>query len=564
MNNKQNPAKKKKKLPVGTSDFKKLRETGYYYVDKSLFAREITEASAEVLLIPRPRRFGKTLNLSMLRYFYEKSDENQGALFDGLAVRDDEVWSHQGKYPVIFLTFKDIKGNTWDDLYEGLRWIISREVERHSEILKQDEISATARNHLVEIINGRASRRLYENSLLILSEQLKRCHNKRVVILLDEYDTPIHSGYLSGCYNEIISFMRNFLSGGLKDNENLFRGVVTGILRVAKESVFSGLNNLGVYTLLSPTFSDSFGFTEAEVRTVLEDCGMSDLYDKISYWYNGYQFGKTVIYNPWSVANCLDNQGDPRPYWVNTADSTLIDRLVTKGGSELREEIGCLLEGGTVTKPVYDSIVMKDLEKRDDLLWSFMLFSGYLKFTHKSSRRNYYELEIPNEEVHIVYEEMIERWFAEKIGLNQLEEMLKALGYGDVNLFERLLREIVLQVMSYHDLSGSPEKVYHALVLGMLVWLSDKYEIRSNRESGYGRYDLMLKPKEPGRQGIVIEFKKVYENDTPEEVLDAALKQIEDKKYAAELEASGIKDILKLAVAFQGKELWVKQENTSG
>ncbi|MCP4104091.1 MAG: AAA family ATPase [Desulfobacteraceae bacterium] len=550
----------RKKLPIGKSDFKTLIDDACYYVDKTHFINEITEVSADVLLIPRPRRFGKTLNLSMLRYFYEKSEEDRGSLFDGLMIRDDEVFEkHQGKYPVIWLTFKDVKELSWDQMYRRLTNILRDEFLRHSALLKSDMLAESERNYFESILNGKAEQPDYADALRYLSRFLRKYHNKRAVILIDEYDTPIHTAYTGGFYREAVNFMRNLLSGGLKDNEHLFKGVVTGILRIARESVFSDLNNLAVYTLLEEEFNSAFGFTDDEVKCLLKKYSLPDRYDEVSFWYNGYLFGGRVIYNPWSVLNyAASRAGKPRAYWVNTGSTDIIDRLATVGGRELREELGQLLEGSAVTKPVYDNIAMKDLEKRDDLLWSLMLFSGYLKSSRDPVHRNYYELKIPNEEVRTVYEYMIEGWFAEKIGSDQPEQMLKALEKGEVKLFEQTLRQIVLRIMSYHDFSGVPEKVYHALVLGMLVWMSGRYEIRSNRESGYGRYDLMLKPKDLNRQGIIIEFKKVYEDETHEDVLDQALKQIEDKEYAAELEAAGVKDILKIAVVFQGKKLWVK------
>jgi hypothetical protein len=387
---------------------------------------------------------------------------------------------------------------------------------------------------------------------------LHRYYKIPVIILIDEYDTPIHAGYTGGYYEEIISFMRNFLSGGLKDNPHMFRCVISGILRVAKESVFSGLNNPGVYTLLNKEFNTFFGFTEEEVAQLLHHNNISDRYEDIREWYNGYLFGGEVIYNPWSVLQFSHRKPEfPAPYWVNTADTGMIDRLATRGGRELREEIGQLLEGKTITKPVYDSIVMRDLEQRDDLLWSFLVFSGYLKVIGKRIRKNNYRLAIPNEEIRYIYEEMIERWFGEKTESNMLEEMTGALEKGDAKLFEIMLRKIVLQIMSYHDLSGEPEKVYHALVLGMLVWMSGNYVIRSNRESGYGRYDIMLRPKDPEKHGIIIEFKMMDEGKSPEKTLEDAMEQIESRKYAAELEAAGIKKIMKIAIAFQGKKLWL-------
>ncbi|MDM8550135.1 AAA family ATPase [Desulfobacterales bacterium HSG2] len=582
MNNGQKP---KKKLPVGTSDFRKLRENNYHYIDKSRFVRDVIDDPSEVLLIPRPRRFGKTLNLSMLRYFFEKSGEDQSALFDGLAVRNDEVFeAHQGRYPVIYMTFKDVKHRRWPECLAMMQLVIYKEYARHRYLLDSDVLFPEEKRYVQRILDGKSRQTDDEWSIGNLSAYLRRYHDERTVILIDEYDTPLHSGYANGYYKEAVAFIRNFLSGGLKDNENLFKGVLTGILRVAKESVFSGLNNPGVYTLLDEEFKSAFGFTDDEVRSLLADYGLSDGYDEVSHWYNGYLFGDEVIYNPWSVMNyAAKKRRKARPWWVNTGDTEIIERLATREGSELREELGQLLEGGAITKPVYDSIIMRDLKTRDDLLWSFLLFSGYLKVTGPEIRRNFYDLRIPNEEVRVAYEEMIERWFAEKVRSNQLEEMLGALENGDVILFERMLRVIVMRIMSYHDLAGEPEKVYHALVLGMLVRLSGKYEIRSNRESGYGRYDLMMKPEDPDGQGIIIEFKRLDDDEkkgkrkgkgkkkkkgkkkrkmkTPEDALREALEQIEKRGYAAELEAAGIRKILKLAVVFRGKELWVKRGN---
>ncbi len=550
----------KKKLSIGKSDFQDLIKENYYYVDKTIFIKHITEASADVLLIPRPRRFGKTLNLSMLHYFYEKTEQDRTTLFDNLSIRNTKTFkTHQGKYPVIFLTFKDIKELSWTSLYRHLTNLVRDEFVNHQYLLESDLLYETEKRYFESVLKNEAQEPGYANALKYLCAYLHRFHNQKAVILVDEYDTPLHTGYINGFYKEIINFMRNFLSAGLKDNKHLFKGVITGILRVAKESVFSGLNNLDVYTLLDEQFNTAFGFTEQEVKSLLKEYDISDRFNELARWYNGYLFGGKIVYNPWSVLNYVNRKpGKPHPYWVNTGGTELVDNLATRGGKELREELGQLLEGQSITKPVYENIVMKDVEKQDDLLWSFMLFSGYLKCTGEAVRRNYYELKIPNEEVRIVYEELVKRWFTEKIESNRLEDMLKALEKGDISLFEKLLRQIVLQVMSYHDFSGAPEKVYHALVLGMLVWMSDKYKIRSNRESGYGRYDLMLKPEDLSRQGIVIEFKRVYDSEKPEDVLKEALKQIENRQYATELEAAGVKDILKIAVAFQGKELWVK------
>jgi len=553
---------KAKLLPIGISDFKMLREQDRYYVDKTSFIQDIIEASAQVILLPRPRRFGKTLNLSMLRYFFEQDKESQAHLFKGLAISDHDVFpKHSGKYPVIYLTFKDLKALRWEDCLEGIHRVIAWEVMRHMENMKNPKMSSTVKEQLEAIINLKARPAAYEMSLRILSEALCRHYNQKIVILIDEYDTPLHAGYSKGYYEEIISFMRNFLSGGLKDNTHLFKGVLTGILRIAKESVFSGLNNLGVYTILSPRFSNAFGFTESEIQQMLKDYKSENLLETLSEWYNGYCFGNTVIYNPWSVLNFLDNMGECLPYWINTEDTGLIDKLATREGKEIREEIGMLLEGGSINKPIYDAIVMRDIDREDDLLWSFLLFSGYLKQTEKTGT-DIWNLKIPNQEVKMIYRQMIRSWFAGKTESSGIERLLKALVSGNIEDFEHLLSGIVEKVLSWHDTSGpEPEKFYHAFVLGLLVWLEGEYLVKSNRESGLGRYDAVLIPEDRIKKGIILEFKKINarKKETREKAMEAALKQIEDKNYASELQAAGIKDILKLAIVFQGKELWVKE-----
>ncbi|MDM8520201.1 AAA family ATPase [Anaerolineales bacterium HSG6] len=568
----------RKSLLIGQSDFRKFRLHDGYYVDKSLFIQEIIETGYLVLLLPRPRRFGKTLNLSMLRYFFEKIEPSQSGpeqgqradLFTGLAIRDTPLFEkHQGRYPVIFLTFKDLKENSWQTMFQGVRNLIRAEFLRHSYILESDVLAYPEKRYFQAILDGKATQRDYSEALAQLSAFLAHFYHEEVVILIDEYDTPILSGYLRGYYQEVLTFMRNLLSGGLKDNEYLYKGVLTGILRVAKESIFSSLNNPGVFTVLSQEFNTVFGFTTSEVKAMLDYYDLSEQYNLVAQWYDGYLFGGEVIYNPWSVLNYVMSKDKQfRSYWLNTGSTELLDQLITRGGAELREELEQLLTGQTIIRPVYDSIVMRDLETHDDLLWSFLVFSGYLKCPPNFVRRNWYELTIPNEEIRLVYEDLVERWFKEKIKIPQLETMLAALEQGDIYLFERMLRMVVLEVMSYHDLSGDPEKVYQALVLGMLVWLSPKYEIRTNREAGYGRYDMMFKPKlkpppkgegnNPNR-GIILEFKRVDDDQKPETVLEKALQQINDKAYTTELEAAGVTDILRLAVVFRGKEMWLKQ-----
>ncbi|MDM8532588.1 AAA family ATPase, partial [Anaerolineales bacterium HSG25] len=533
---------KRKPLLIGQSDFKFFIQDNGYYVDKSLFIQEVIETGYMVLLLPRPRRFGKTLNLSMLRYFFEKSETSHADLFTGLAIRESPLFEeHQGRYPVIFLTFKDQKADSWPSLLRLLSSLIQAEFVRHEYLLQADVLGGSEKRYFETILKGNAKPEDYSQALRYLSSFLYRYHNERVVILIDEYDTPIQSGYLNNYYEPVLTFMRNLLSGGLKDNEYLKKGVLTGILRVAKESIFSSLNNPGVFTVLNKRFADVFGFTEVEVQAMLADYTMSDSYEEVSTWYDGYLFGGQTIYNPWSVLNYMVNQEGAKPYWLNTGSTDLIDRLMTRSGSELRGELEQLLAGQTVTRPIYDSIVMRDLDNQDDLVWSFLLFSGYLTAVEQVYDDDY-KLQIPNHEVERIYHRLIKTWFKEKVRLPQLETMLTALEQGDVYLFERMLRIIVTEVMSYHDLSGSPEKVYQALVLGMLVWLAPKYEIRTNREAGYGRYDMMFKPKpvpppegNVQQTGIILEFKRVDDDQKPETVLEDALQQIKDKAYTTEL-----------------------------
>jgi len=560
----------RKPLLIGQSDFRAFREYGSYYVDKSLFIQEVIESAMQVLLLPRPRRFGKTMNLSMLHYFFERhasspTQRPNSNLFTGLAICETPLFEqHHGRYPVIYLTFKDQKELSWPALFYRLTNLIRAEFVRHEYLLQANILARSEKRYFEAILEDKAKPGDYSDALHYLSAYLYRFYNERVVILIDEYDTPIQAGYLDNYYEEVINFMRNFLSGGLKDNPYLFKGVLTGILRIAKESIFSSLNNLGVHTVLSTEFNTVFGFTEAEVKAMLDYYELGEQYDLVAQWYNGYLFGGEVIYNPWSVLNYVTSKDKQfRPYWLNTGSMDLIEQLITRGGTELRVELEILLDGQSITKPVHDNIVMRDLDKSDDLLWSFLLFSGYLKVVEQIEE-NIYHLQIPNQEVKQIYRDLIRRWFTEKIKIPQLEAMLTALENGDIRLFERMLRLVVTEVMSYHDLSGSPEKVYQALVLGMLVWLSPRYDIRTNRESGYGRYDMMFKPKSPNdakRRGIVLEFKRVYEDEDPATILDEALQQINHKAYTTELESAGVTEILRLAIVFRGKEMWLKQGN---
>ncbi len=578
---------KMKKIPVGVSNFNDMIEGSYYYVDKSIFIKEVIDKGDKILLIPRPRRFGKTLNLSMLKCFFDCCPRKPGEkketgaksnkkLFDSLAIAEagKEYLEHMGKYPVIFLTFKDIKELDWNSCLDKIKQLIQARYLEHLYLLKSPGLKPQEKNYFKRIIELTGSKIDYENSLGNLLVFLNRYYVERAVILIDEYDEPVHAGYNYGYYNEVINFLRNFLSGGLKDTgEYLEKSVITGTLRIAKESIFSGFNNPGVYTLLREDFDEKFGFTETEIVQLLEDFDLMDRFGEVKEWYNGYRFGKKVIYNPWSIINFLAGKGkECLPYWVNTTDNKIVEDILSNGGKELKKEIELLIRGETIEKSIDEHIVLTDVKNRDNVLWSFLLMGGYLKYTawryDPFTSWFYYTLEIPNREVRTTYSRVIDSYFSTKIENENLKIMLDALVSGDVDLFEHMLRKIVLTIFSYHDFSNEPEKVYHALVMGLLVWLNNTHEIKSNRESGYGRYDIIIIPRDtvaPGLTGYVIEFKAVRKdkNEDPESAIRAALKQIEDKRYENELIERGIKNIKKLAIVFSGKDVYVKENNNS-
>jgi hypothetical protein len=576
-----------KKLPVGKSDFKQVIEENFLYVDKTLFIKEVMDKGDSILMIPRPRRFGKTLNLSMLRYFYdccpeewtkgkgnEKKVKGTGAandykkLFDSLAISkaDQKYLEHMGKYPVIFLTFKNIKELDWETTYRKIIKLIQDEYLKHKYLGNSPKLEPQEHEYFKKIINLEGEREDYENSLEKLLIFLNRYYGSRGVILIDEYDAPVHEGFHHDYYEEIINFMRNFLGGGLKDTDQyLEKSVITGIMRVARESIFSHLNNAGVYTLLAEEFDDKFGFTEPEIEALLKDFNLFHRYDQVQEWYNGYRFGEKIIYNPWSIINFLGSQKKTcKPYWINTSDNKTVEEMLSKGGKELKEELEQLVRGETIEKAIEEHIVLKDIETDEDLLWSFLLMGGYLKQTgnkrDEAANKMIYSLSVPNLEVRTTYSRIIHRYFSSKIENKKLTIMLNALIQGDVKLFEKMLRKVVAAVFSYHDFGGEPEKVYHALVAGLLIWITNTHEIKSNRESGYGRYDIMIIPKDSRQTGYVIEFKTVdkEDNETVDTAVQTALAQIEEKQYETELLERGIENIKKLAVVFNGKDVYVR------
>ncbi len=549
---------------IGRSDFRILRREGRTYVDKTALVGQVLRSGTPVLLFPRPRRFGKTLNLSMLRYFLERHEEDRADLFEGLDVwTDPEARGHFQRHPVLMLTFKDVGGRSWTDCQIGLRKVVERILDAQAHILSTTP--ATERElRLVQTVAGRDVRGAeLVDALEIVSGWLARATGEPVILLIDEYDTPIHAGFVGGYYEEVIDFFRSFLSVGLKDNVHIYRAVVTGILRVAKESIFSGLNNLSVYDILCPEFATSFGFTEPEVGALIESAGAEAHREVIRSWYNGYLFGGRVVYNPWSVLNFLDRADRvARPYWVNTSSNDLVHRLLTQGGAANLGDLEVLLNGGTIDKLLEDSIALRDLDKRSDAVWSLLLFTGYLNATdvrHGPQPRA--RLSIPNVEVSTVYHRVFRNWMEAGLGSSRrVEDLLRALLSGDAEELGFLLGELLETTLSYHDTArGRAEHVYYAFFLGLLVNLEESHEVRSNRESGYGRADVLVTPREHGRPGVVLELKTVREGSAVEQTLDAAERQIRERDYAASVRASGADPVHQFAVAFDGKRAWVRR-----
>ncbi|MBF0395787.1 MAG: AAA family ATPase [Desulfobacterales bacterium] len=553
----------KGKPPVGYSDFKNLREQELYYVDKSLLIEKIWENSSQVLLIPRPRRFGKTLNLSMLRYFFEKTEDSNASLFEGLLItKNTEIMDSQGKYPLIYLTFKDIKENSWEDCIEKLKLLISMELRRHTHLFEKNLYAEEVRQHAL-LLNHDAGKSLCEQSLFLLMQWINRATGSKIIVLIDEYDTPIHAGHQYGYYDEIILFMRNLLSGAFKDNSYLKKGVITGILRVSKESIFTGLNNIEVHSILSSEFDQEFGFTETEIEKILTDFKVENP-QEIKDWYNGYIFGKHVIYNPWSILNYLNRKERLfQPFWLDSSSNDIVRDLIMKGPISLRENVETLLRGESICSALIENVVLRDIAASEENIWSLLTFSGYLKpvFSYQEDSLSVYKLSIPNREVSIFYRQTIQHWLTQQIGDQLLQKLLKALLKEDISSFEQYLSEMVTTVLSYHDTSApDPERVYHAFVLGLLVNLSSKYQVRSNREAGYGRYDVMLIPKNPKQIGFIFEFKKVDQkyDKTPKTAMKSALKQISDKEYAFDLRQAEVEKILGIGIVVHNKKVWVQ------
>ena len=548
---------------IGQSDFLGLRRDGAHFVDKSSLIEGVVDSPAQCLLFPRPRRFGKTLNLSMLRYFFELTDESREDLYSDLRVwRNAVAREHFGAHPVIYLTFKDVKYSNWDDAKVAISGVIRREFLRHFEGPIKDVGGLLGEEF--DRLKAERDPTKFDDVLRVLSEGLTRATGKKVVVLIDEYDTPIHAGHLGGFHDEVVEFFRNFLSGGLKDNPCLYRGVLTGILRIAKESIFSGLNNLVVHSILSESFATDFGFTTSEVETLVDGADSADELDTIAKWYDGYRFGGRTIYNPWSVLNYLSWTDAPKPYWIDSSSNDLVRDLVVDSGLGLEQELQRLLGGESIVKSIDEHVVLRDLERTPDVVWSLLLFSGYLRADAvEDPLIPRVRLSIPNLEVMLYFERQFRTWLGTSLGRGDdgVAMLTTAFVDGDTDIITHGLGDVFANAMSYHDVARRrPESVYQAFIVGLLVHFRPDYLVTSNRESGYGRYDVLIRPSQPGRPGTILELKVTDAvTDSVDDALDHALAQIRERDYATELRAAGADPIHEIAVVFDGKRVWTRK-----
>ncbi|RGJ72867.1 hypothetical protein DXD51_00160 [Eubacterium sp. TM05-53] len=549
----------KKPLPIGVSDFKSAT-TNYYYVDKTLLIRDFLNAIPMVSLFTRPRRFGKTLNMDMLRVFFEKTPEDTSIYF-----KDKYIWQcgdyytkHQGQYPVIFLSFKDVKCSSWQETFQKISKLISLEFMRHNELESSSVLSSFEKEQYHRFASENINEVDCQMGLQLLSLLLHKHYDKECVIIIDEYDTPIQQGHLCDFYNEIVDFMRNFFSGGLKDNPHLAFGFLTGILRVAKESIFSGMNNLKTNSILDNNYSSYFGFTNEEVREMLAYYDYEDKYQEICEWYDGYRFGNSEIFNPWSVINYISDQCFPKAFWQSTGSNDIIGEIIGTATPEINENLYKLFCGNTVTTYVDTSVIYPEVQSNPYSIYSFLLIAGYLKVAtiYPQNDGNYMcDVAIPNKEILYVYEkEVLNRTNQNNVSIS----VHQAIFFKDANKLQSLLENFMLKSISTMD--GASEAFYHGMMLGLCAVLGSQYQVRSNRESGLGRFDIELLPMVKNMPGFIFELKHTKDmNIDLDSLADSALRQIDNMKYDAELKAFGVDDIVKIGIAFRQKSAVVKR-----
>lgn len=550
---------KNKSLPIGVSDFK-LATTGYYYVDKTLMIRDFLDKKPMVSLFTRPRRFGKTLNMDMLRVFFEKTNEDTSVYF-----KDKQIWQcgdyytkHQGQYPVIFLTFKDVKSMTWEETFQKIRRLISLEFIRHNELETSSVLTAYEKEQYHLLAGDSGDEVDCQMGLQLLSLLLHKHYGRECIIIIDEYDTPIQQGHTCNFYPEIVNFMRNFFSGGLKDNPHLAFGFLTGILRVAKESIFSGMKNLKTYSILDDGYSSYFGFTEKEVKDMLRYYGKDDKYNELSEWYDGYRFGNTEIFNPWSVINYISDNCFPKAFWQSTGSNEIIGEIIQTATPEITKGLYKLLCGEKIAAYIDTGVIYPEVQNNPYSIYSFLLVAGYLKVAniYPQSDGNFMcDVAIPNKEITFVYEkEVLNRTNQNSLAIS----ISQAIFSKDTQKLQALLEDFMVKSISSID--GANEGFYHGMMLGLCAILGNRYKIRSNRESGLGRFDIQLMPLTKGMPGFIFEFKHTKDEHTDLSALaDSALQQIEAKKYDTELRDNGVNSIISIGIAFRGKSAVVRR-----
>lgn len=550
---------KNKSLPIGVSDFK-LATTGYYYVDKTLMIRDFLDKKPIVSLFTRPRRFGKTLNMDMLRVFFEKTNDDTSVYF-----KDKQIWQcgdyytkHQGQYPVIFLTFKDVKSMTWEETFQKIRRLISLEFIRHNELETSSVLTAYEKEQYHLLAGDNGDEVDCQMGLQLLSLLLHKHYGRECIIIIDEYDTPIQQGHTCNFYPEIVNFMRNFFSGGLKDNPHLAFGFLTGILRVAKESIFSGMNNLKTYSILDDGYSSYFGFTEKEVKDMLRYYGKDDKYNELSEWYDGYRFGNTEIFNPWSVINYISDNCFPKAFWQSTGSNEIIGEIIQTATPEITKDLYKLLCGEKIAAYIDTGVIYPEVQNNPYSIYSFLLVAGYLKVAniYPQSDGNFMcDVAIPNKEITFVYEkEVLNRTNQNSLAIS----ISQAIFSKDTQKLQAMLEDFMVKSISSID--GANEGFYHGMMLGLCAILGNRYKIRSNRESGLGRFDIQLMPLTKGMPGFIFEFKHTKDEHTDLSALaDSALQQIEAKKYDTELRDNGVNSIISIGIAFRGKSAVVRR-----
>lgn len=550
---------KNKSLPIGVSDFK-LATTGYYYVDKTLMIRDFLDKKPMVSLFTRPMRFGKTLNMDMMRVFFEKTNEDTSVYF-----KDKQIWQcgnyytkHQGQYPVIFLTFKDIKSMTWEETFQKIRRLISLEFIRHNELETSSVLTSYEKEQYHLLAGDTGDEVDCQMGLQLLSLLLHKHYGRECIIIIDEYDTPIQQGHTCNFYPEIVNFMRNFFSGGLKDNPHLAFGFLTGILRVAKESIFSGMNNLKTYSILDDGYSSYFGFTEKEVKDMLRYYGKDDKYNELSEWYDGYRFGNTEIFNPWSVINYISDNCFPKAFWQSTGSNEIIGEIIQTATPEITKDLYKLLCGEKIATYIDTGVIYPEVQNNPYSIYSFLLVAGYLKVAniYPQSDGNFMcDVAIPNKEITFVYEkEVLNRTNQNSLAIS----ISQAIFSKDTQKLQALLEDFMVKSISSID--GANEGFYHGMMLGLCAILGNRYKIRSNRESCLGRFDIQLMPLTKGMPGFIFEFKHTKDEHIDLSALaDSALQQIEAKKYDTELRDNGVSSIIRIGIAFRGKSAVVRR-----